>query len=77
MSQSEGLSELEALQIKANSVVDESLESTRRMIAMCEEVSRGGGELDIMNEKIQSKTRQGLAHTNPQHETHTNPVLYD
>ena len=38
MNQSEGLSELQSLQIKANSVVDESLESTRRMIAMCEEV---------------------------------------
>ena len=39
MCQSEGVTELESLQIKANSVVDESLESTRRMIAMCEEVS--------------------------------------
>ena len=38
MNQSEGQSELQALQMKANSVVDESLESTRRMIAMCEEV---------------------------------------
>ena len=39
MCQSEGVTELESLQIKANSVVDESLESTRRMIALCEEVS--------------------------------------
>ena len=41
MCQSEGMTELDTLQIKANSVVDESLESTRRMIAMCEEVSQG------------------------------------
>ena len=39
MNQSEGLSELQSVQMKANSVVDESLDSTRRMIAMCEEVS--------------------------------------
>ena len=33
-----GLSDLEALQMRANAVTDESLESTRRMMAMCEEV---------------------------------------
>lgn len=32
------LSELESLQLKANKVTDESLESTRRMITLCEEV---------------------------------------
>ena len=30
--------ELECLQLKGNAVVDQSLDSTRRMIAMCEEV---------------------------------------
>ena len=33
------LSELESLQLKANQITDESLESTRRMISLCEEVS--------------------------------------
>ena len=33
------LTELESLQLKANQVTDESLESTRRMIALCEDVS--------------------------------------
>ena len=33
------LSELESLQLKANQITDESLDSTRRMIALCEEVS--------------------------------------
>ena len=32
------LSELESLQLKANKITDESLESTRRMIQLCEEV---------------------------------------
>ena len=31
--------ELEAIQMQANQVTDESLESTRRMLALCEEVS--------------------------------------
>ena len=34
------LSELESLQLKANQVTDESLESTRRMISLCEEVGQ-------------------------------------
>ena len=34
------LSELESLQLKANKITDESLESTRRMITLCEEVSK-------------------------------------
>uniref|UniRef100_A0A0K8WFV7 Synaptosomal-associated protein n=1 Tax=Bactrocera latifrons TaxID=174628 RepID=A0A0K8WFV7_BACLA len=34
--------ELEELQIKANSVADESLESTRRMLALCEESKEAG-----------------------------------
>ena len=33
------LTEIESLQLKANQVTDESLESTRRMIALCEDVS--------------------------------------
>ena len=33
------LTELESLQLKANQVTDESLESTRRMIQLCEDVS--------------------------------------
>ena len=33
------LTELESLQLKANQVTDESLESTRRMIVLCEDVS--------------------------------------
>ena len=36
------LSELESLQLKANKITDDSLESTRRMITLCEEV----GQLD-------------------------------
>ena len=42
------LSELESLQLKANKITDESLESTRRMITLCEEVS----EIEIFFEKI-------------------------
>ena len=34
------LTELESLQLKANQVTDESLESTRRMISLCEDVSK-------------------------------------
>jgi len=36
------LSELESLQLKANQVTDESLESTRRMISLCEESQSAG-----------------------------------
>ena len=32
------LTDLERLQLKANQVTDESLESTRRMVVLCEEV---------------------------------------
>jgi len=35
-------SELEELQIRANTVTDESLESTRRMLALCEEGKEAG-----------------------------------
>ena len=38
MTEAERQSELEAISMKANNVVDESLESTRRMLALCEEV---------------------------------------
>jgi len=37
-----GLTDLEALQLKANAVTDDSLESTRRMMAMCEESQSAG-----------------------------------
>jgi len=36
------MSELESLQLKANTVTDESLESTRRMINLCEESQAAG-----------------------------------
>jgi len=36
------LTELESLQLKANQVTDESLESTRRMIALCEDSKEAG-----------------------------------
>jgi len=36
------LSELESLQLKANKITDESLESTRRMINLCEESQSAG-----------------------------------
>jgi len=36
------LSELESLQLKANKITDESLESTRRMITLCEESQSAG-----------------------------------
>lgn len=36
------LSELESLQLKANQITDESLESTRRMIQLCEESQSAG-----------------------------------
>ena len=38
MTEAERQSELEAISMRANNVVDESLESTRRMLALCEEV---------------------------------------
>ena len=34
------LSEMESLQLRANKTTDESLESTRRMITLCEEVGQ-------------------------------------
>lgn len=40
MAEAECQSELEAVHMKANTTVDESLESTRRMLALCEEVRR-------------------------------------
>ena len=35
------LTELESLQLKSNQITDESLDSTRRMIQLCEDVSLG------------------------------------
>ena len=45
------LSELESLQLKANKITDESLESTRRMINLCEEVRPNSAllVLDLIN----------------------------
>lgn len=40
----DGMSELETLQLRANTVTDESLESTRRMIALCEESHTAGSK---------------------------------
>jgi len=42
MIEAERQSELEAISMKANDVVDESLESTRRMLALCEESKEAG-----------------------------------
>lgn len=43
-------SELQELQMKSGQVTDESLESTRRMIALCEESQEGGGQtLKLLN----------------------------
>jgi len=36
------LSELESLQLRANKTTDDSLESTRRMIGLCEESKEAG-----------------------------------
>ena len=41
--------QLESLHAKANSVIDDSLESTRRMLAMCEEVSRVAGRAGFIS----------------------------
>ena len=38
MSRQDGTTELEALQLQINQIADESLESTRRMVNMTEEV---------------------------------------
>lgn len=38
------LTELESLQLKANNITDESLESTRRMIALCEDSQASGSK---------------------------------
>lgn len=40
--------ELESLQLKANQVTDESLESTRRMIALCEDAQGAGAKTGDM-----------------------------
>ena len=40
------LTELESLQLKANNITDDSLESTRRMIQLCEDVSIENGLFD-------------------------------
>jgi len=47
--------ELESLQLKANQVTDESLESTRRMISLCEDTQGAG-----------AKTLDNLAHQGEQ-----------
>jgi len=57
------LSELESLQLKANKITDDSLESTRRMITLCEE-SQGAGiktieMLEQQGEQL-NRVEQGL-----------------
>lgn len=57
------LSELESLQLRANKTTDESLESTRRMITLCEE-SQGAGiktieMLEQQGEQL-NRVEQGL-----------------
>jgi len=57
------LSELESLQLKANKITDDSLESTRRMITLCEE-SQGAGiktieMLEHQGEQL-NRVEQGL-----------------
>jgi len=42
------LTELESLQLKANQVTDESLESTRRMITLCEDAQGSGAHTTDM-----------------------------
>lgn len=44
------LTELESLQLKANNITDESLESTRRMITLCEESQNTGAKTIAMLE---------------------------
>lgn len=39
---SHGPNELQAVQMKANCLIDDSLESTRRMLALCEESKEAG-----------------------------------
>ncbi|XP_023342100.1 synaptosomal-associated protein 25 [Eurytemora carolleeae] len=62
-----GLSDLEALQMRANAVTDESLESTRRMMAMCEESQTTGAKtiemLDHQGEQL-NRVEGGLDNIN-------------
>lgn len=57
------LSELESLQLKANKITDESLESTRRMITLCEESQASGIKtiemLEHQGEQL-NRVEQGL-----------------
>jgi synaptosomal-associated protein 25 len=50
------LTELEALQLKSNNITDESLDSTRRMIALCEDSQASGAKtlnaLDHQGEQL-------------------------
>jgi len=57
------LSELESLQLKANKITDDSLESTRRMITLCEEAQGAGSKtvemLEQQGEQL-NRVEQGL-----------------
>jgi len=52
------LTELESLQLKANQVTDESLESTRRMIQLCEDSQAVGAKtLDMLDQQGEQLAR--------------------
>ncbi|KAK0041955.1 synaptosomal-associated protein 25-like isoform X6 [Biomphalaria pfeifferi] len=54
-------SELQELQMQANLVTDESLESTRRMLAMCEESKEAGIKTLVMLDEQGGKPCSSLA----------------
>ena len=47
----DNMSELESLQLRANTITDESLKSTRRMIGLCEESQNAGAKTMAMLEE--------------------------
>lgn len=52
------LTELESLQLKANQVTDDSLESTRRMITLCEDSQATGAKtLDMLDQQGEQLAR--------------------
>ncbi|XP_059088100.1 synaptosomal-associated protein 25-like isoform X1 [Tigriopus californicus] len=61
------LTELESLQLKSNQVTDDSLESTRRMISMCEDSQAAGTKtlelLDVQGEQL-NRIEEGMDNMN-------------
>eukprot|EP00095_Tigriopus_kingsejongensis_P011120 maker-scaffold645_size120276-snap-gene-0.29 protein:Tk11120 transcript:maker-scaffold645_size120276-snap-gene-0.29-mRNA-1 annotation:"synaptosomal-associated protein 25" len=61
------LTELESLQLKSNQVTDDSLESTRRMISMCEDSQAAGTktleQLDVQGEQL-NRVEEGMDNMN-------------